>query len=141
MALSDPIKARPAFNRQTLLILSAAVILSAAMGIRQTFGLFVEPFSLDRGLPVTLIAFAIAIHNLVWGAAQPFAGAAADRYGAAPVVAFGAAAFALGLGIAAMAPSGIMLVLGLGVLGTRIVEALVPFQAAFGDTFLSADHN
>lgn len=116
MALSDPIKAKPAFNRQTLLILSAAVILSAAMGIRQTFGLFVEPFSLDRGLPVTLIAFAIAIHNLVWGAAQPFAGAAADRYGAAPVVAFGAAAFALGLGIAAMAPSGIMLVLGLGVL-------------------------
>ena len=80
MALSDPIKARPAFNRQTLLILSAAVILSAAMGIRQTFGLFVEPFSLDRGLPVTLIAFAIAIHNLVWGAAQPFAGAAADRW-------------------------------------------------------------
>ncbi|MGJ4854509.1 MFS transporter [Labrys sp. KB_33_2] len=116
MALSDPIKARPVFSRQTLLILSAAVILSAAMGIRQTFGLFVEPFSMDRGLPVTLIAFAIAIHNLVWGAAQPFAGAAADRYGSAPVVAFGAAMFALGLGIAAMAPSGIMLILGLGVL-------------------------
>lgn len=116
MALSETVKARPYINRDTLLILSAAVILSAAMGIRQTFGLFVEPFSLERGLPVTLIAFAIAIHNLVWGAAQPFAGAAADRYGAVPVVAFGAALFALGLCLAAMAPSGIMLVLGLGVL-------------------------
>ena len=116
MALSDTVKTRHFLSRETLLILSAAVILSAAMGIRQTFGLFVEPFSLDRGLPVTLIAFAIAVHNLVWGAAQPFAGAAADRYGSAPVVAFGAAMFALGLGIAAMAPSGIMLILGLGVL-------------------------
>lgn len=37
------------------------------MGIRQTFRLFIGPFSFDRGLPVTLIAFAIALHNLVWG--------------------------------------------------------------------------
>ena len=87
----------PAFNHTTLVILAAALILSAAMGIRQTFGLFIGPFSFDRGLPVTLIAFAIALHNLVWGFAQPFAGAAADRYGSAPVVAFGATTFAAGL--------------------------------------------
>ncbi|MCD0505122.1 MFS transporter, partial [Bordetella petrii] len=81
-------------------IVAAALILSAAMGVRQTFGLFITPFSFDRGLPVTQIAFAIAVHNLVWGVAQPFAGAAADRYGSAPVVAFGAAAFAAGLALA-----------------------------------------
>jgi MFS family permease len=98
------------------LIGAAALILSAAMGVRQTFGLFIGPFSFDRGLPVTLIAFAIALHNLVWGFAQPFAGAAADRYGAAPVVAFGAATFAAGLAIAGAATSGWMLVLGLGLL-------------------------
>jgi predicted MFS family arabinose efflux permease len=86
------------------------------MGVRQTFGLFIGPFSFDRGLPVTLIAFAIALHNLVWGIAQPFAGAAADRYGAAPVVAFGSAFFALGLGVAALAPTGLMLVVGMGFL-------------------------
>ncbi|MGO4723879.1 MULTISPECIES: MFS transporter [unclassified Inquilinus] len=103
-------------NKATLVVLAAALILSAAMGIRQTFGLFIGPFSFDRGLPVTLIAFAIALHNLVWGFAQPFAGAAADRYGAAPVVAFGAVAFAAGLVLAAVAPSGIMLVVGMGVL-------------------------
>lgn len=116
MALSEPVKTQPWLRRETALILAAAVILSAAMGIRQTFGLFVEPFSFQRGFPVTLIAFAIAIHNLVWGAAQPFAGAAADRYGATPVVAFGAAVFALGLGLAAMASSAVMLVVGLGLL-------------------------
>ncbi|KXU85803.1 MFS transporter [Caballeronia megalochromosomata] len=98
------------------LIGAAALILSAAMGVRQTFGLFIGPFSFDRGLPITLVAFAIALHNLVWGFAQPFAGAAADRYGAAPVVALGAATFAAGLALAAAATSGWMLVLGLGLL-------------------------
>jgi len=67
-------------------------------------------------MPVTLIAFAIALHNLVWGFAQPLAGAAADRYGSAPVVAFGAVTFAAGLALAALAPSGVMLVVGMGLL-------------------------
>ncbi|MFL9960256.1 MFS transporter [Paraburkholderia sediminicola] len=104
------------FNPTTLVIVAGALILSAAMGIRQTFGLFIGPFSFDRGLPVTLIAFAIALHNLVWGFAQPFAGAAADRYGSAPVVAFGATTFAAGLGLAAVAPNGALLIVGMGVL-------------------------
>jgi predicted MFS family arabinose efflux permease len=99
-----------------LVILAGALIMSAAMGSRQTFGLFIGPFSFDRGLPVTLTAFAIALHNLVWGFTQPFAGAAADRWGAAPVVAFGAATFAAGLVLTALASSGLMLVLGLGFL-------------------------
>lgn len=103
-------------NQTLLVIVAAGLIMSAAMGVRQTFGLFIGPFSFDRGMPVTLIAFAIALHNLVWGLAQPFAGAAADRHGAAPVVAFGAATFAAGLALAASASSGWALVLGLGVL-------------------------
>jgi MFS family permease len=94
----------------------AALVLSAAMGVRQTFGLFIGPFSFDRGLPVTLIALAIALHNLVWGLAQPFAGAAADRCGATPVVAFGAAVFAAGLALAGFASAGWMLLVGLGLL-------------------------
>jgi len=103
-------------GRVTLIILAGALVLSAAMGTRQTFGLFINPFSYDRGVPVTLVAFAIALHNLVWGFAQPFAGAMADRHGPAPVVAFGAFAFAAGLAMAALAPSGVWLVIGLGVL-------------------------
>jgi predicted MFS family arabinose efflux permease len=104
-------------NRSAFIVVAAAaLILSVAMGIRQTFGLFVGPFSFDRGVPITLVAFAIALHNLVWGFAQPFAGAAADRYGAAPVVAFGAITFAGGLTMAALLPSGLFLVAGMGVL-------------------------
>jgi MFS family permease len=63
-----------------------------------------------------MIALAIALHNLVWGFAQPFAGAAADRYGAAPVVAFGALSFAAGLALSSVAPSGFFLVIGMGLL-------------------------
>lgn len=103
-------------TQTTLVIVAAALILSAAMGVRQTFGLFIGPFSFDRGVPVTLIAFAIALHNLVWGVAQPFAGAAADRYGCTRVVAFGAVAFAAGLALAALTTSPALLVVGMGVL-------------------------
>ncbi|HEX7911404.1 MAG TPA: MFS transporter [Paraburkholderia sp.] len=116
MSTANSKRYAPAFNQSTLVILAGALILSAAMGIRQTFGLFIGPFSFDRGLPVTLIAFAIALHNLVWGFAQPFAGAAADRYGSTPVVAFGATTFAAGLGLAAVAPGGAMLIVGMGLL-------------------------
>jgi len=106
----------PLKDRATLIVIAGALILSAAMGIRQTFGLFIGPFSFDRGMPVTLIAFAIALHNLVWGFAQPFAGAAADRYGSAPVVGVGAVAFAGGLALASVAQSGMVLVIGMGLL-------------------------
>ncbi len=129
-----------------LVILAGALIMSAAMGSRQTFGLFIGPFSFDRGMPVTLTAFAIALHNLVWGFTQPFAGAAADRWGSAPVVAFGAVAFAAGLVLTALASSGLMLVLGLGVLVgigiscttfgvvlTALGRAAPPEQAQHGD--------
>lgn len=110
------LSARVRVQAVVLAIVAGGLVMSAAMGVRQSFGLFVGPFSFDHGLPITLVAFAIALHNLVWGAAQPFAGAAADRYGATPVVAFGALAYAGGMALAAVAPSGPMLVLGMGVL-------------------------
>jgi len=100
----------------TIVIIAAALVISAAMGARQTFGLFLDSFAVDRGIPIAVFALAIALHNLVWGLAQPLAGAAADRYGTAPVVAAGALSYAAGLAIAAVIHSGITLVLGTGLL-------------------------
>jgi len=116
LSLGYSVRTTRPFNHALLAMIAGALVMSAAMGVRQTFGLFIGPFSFDHGLPMTMIAFAIALHNLVWGVAQPFAGAAADRYGAAPVVAFGAIVFAAGLALAAVASSGAMLVLSMGVL-------------------------
>jgi MFS family permease len=104
-----------ATRRTWLAVAAGAIILSMALGSRQTFGLFISPLSYDHGLPVTLVAFAIALHNLVWGFAQPLAGAMTDRHGPAPVVAVGACCYALGLAVTAWAGNGLMLVLGMGV--------------------------
>jgi predicted MFS family arabinose efflux permease len=116
MSAVDSLGSMSSSRRAMLVVLAGALILSAAMGIRQTFGLFLGPFALERSVPVGVLALAIALHNLVWGLTQPVAGAAADRYGAAPVVAVGAIAYAGGLAIAALTSSGVVLVLGMGLL-------------------------
>ena len=116
MSTVESVGSASSSRRAILVVLAGALILSAAMGIRQTFGLYLDPFALERGVPVGMLALAIALHNLVWGLTQPFVGAVADRYGAAPVVAAGAVAYAAGLGVAAITSSGVVLVLGMGLL-------------------------
>ena len=103
-------------SRLFLVVVAASVIISAAMGVRQTFGLFLSPLAVERGIPVSTIALAVALHNLVWGLAQPITGAAADRHGAARIVALGVLSYAAGLTLAATTSSGLVLVIGMGVL-------------------------
>jgi MFS family permease len=100
----------------TLVLVAGATVISMGLGIRQTFGIFLQPFSADRALPITVFAFAVALHNLVWGMAQPIAGAAADRFGSVAVVALGAVAYAAGLALTAVADGSLPVVLGVGLL-------------------------
>jgi predicted MFS family arabinose efflux permease len=84
--------------RTPLVVLAAGgFLLTLSIGIRQSFGLFLQPMSVDLGWGREVFALAIAMQNLLWGATQPFVGAAADRYGAGRVVAAGGACYALGL--------------------------------------------
>ncbi|SNS19785.1 Cyanate permease [Azospirillum sp. RU38E] len=99
-----------------LVILAGALVISAALGARQTFGLFLAPISQEHAVPLTLVALAVALHNLTWGFAQPFAGALADRFGAAPVIAVGALALGLGLAMTALFSGALPLILGMGLL-------------------------
>ena len=100
----------------TLVMVAGALLISSGLGIRQTFGLFLQPFSADRALPITVFAFAVALHNLIWGLAQPVAGAAADRFGAAAVVALGAVAYAGGLALTSVAHGSLLVIVGVGLL-------------------------
>lgn len=86
------------------------------MGVRQSFGLFVGPLSVERGWPVATFAFALALQNLLWGVAQPFAGAAADRFGVPKVVAAGGLLYAAGLALTAWVDGASAAVWGAGVL-------------------------
>ena len=70
-------------------------------GPRSGLAFFLTPMSSTFGWGRDVFALALAIQMLLWGAAQPFAGAMADRYGAVPVLSVGAILYALGL--AAMA--------------------------------------
>jgi MFS family permease len=67
-------------------LLGAALILALSLGTRHGFGLFLAPMSAEFGWGRGVFALAIALQNLIWGLAQPFAGALADRFGAARVV-------------------------------------------------------
>ena len=93
-----------------------ALVLSTALGIRQTFGLFVAPLGAQHVITVGLLSFAIALQNLIWGLGQPLAGGVSDRFGPAPVVAAGAAMYAAGLLAVAYRPDALAIVIGFGVL-------------------------
>lgn len=97
-------------------ILAGAFVISIALGVRQTFGLFVAPYADERGVAIGSLAFAIALQNLIWGLAQPLTGAATDRWGASGVIVIGAGLYAAGLALAAFVPSVSAAILGIGVL-------------------------
>ena len=81
------------------LILSAAAILMITMGARQSLGPFISPLNTATGLGIGAISFAMAVAQFVWGAAQPVAGAVADRYGPGRVLVFGVVVMALGFAL------------------------------------------
>jgi len=92
----------------------AALMLSLAMGMRQSFGLFQPHLIREIGITAADFSLAIAIQNIVWGATQPFMGIFADRYGARPVTLFGVVIYALGLAFAMTATSAWSITLGMG---------------------------
>jgi MFS family permease len=104
--------------------LGSALILALSLGTRHGFGLFLPPMSAQFGWGREVFAFAIAFQNLIWGLAQPFAGALADRFGAAKVVFVGGILYAAGLMCMSMAqtPLGLSLsaglLIGIGLSGT-----------------------
>ena len=107
---------RAAFGPLLLVIVASGVMMTLAMGIRQTFGLFLGPLSYANGLPITVWALAMALQNIVWGLAQPLAGAVVDRYGTRVVAVFGIVTYAAGLALTAIVPGSTVLVLAMGVL-------------------------
>ncbi|MFN3448390.1 MAG: MFS transporter [Roseococcus sp.] len=95
-------------------ILSAAATASLAMGIRQTYGLLLLPLAAEEGVAPWAFGLAVALHNLVWGLAQPASGAMADKHGSGRVMAMGGVFYALGCGLPALWPSNAAVLLGIG---------------------------
>ncbi|WP_110949028.1 MFS transporter [Pseudomonas bohemica] len=132
-------------------LLGSALILALSLGTRHGFGLFLPPMSAQFGWGREVFAFAIALQNLIWGLAQPFTGALADRFGAAKVVFVGGILYAVGLALMSMADSPATLslsaglLIGIGLSGTTfsiilgvVGRALPPEKRSMGMGLASA---
>ncbi len=98
------------------MLICGGLILSLSLGQRHSFGLFLQPMTLDLGWGRETFSFAIALQNLVWGLAQPFTGMIADKYGSGKVAAAGAVSYTLGLLLMADSRTGAELIVSAGLL-------------------------
>ena len=108
-------QSKPEHNWWTLTLIAAAILM-VTMGARQSLGLFVSPLNTSTGLGIVTISFAMAVAQFVWGAVQPVAGAMADRYGPARVLAGGLIVLAIGSALTPFMTTGVGLVFAIGIL-------------------------
>lgn len=106
-------------------VLACATIAGIGMGLRQVMGLYLKPITTELGIGREAFGLAIAIANITWGLAAPFAGAVSDKYGTGRVVVFGSICTAIGTLIMWAATSDIHLfvsglLMGFGVAGAGV---------------------
>ena len=118
-------------KRPAVVIACGALIVTLAMGVRQTFGLFLPDMSAALDIGRGTFGLALAIQNLLFGLVQPFVGAMADRHGAGRVVAVGALVYALGLIGAAMTGSALGLHVSFGVI-VGMAQSATTFVVVLG---------
>lgn len=112
-------------------LICAGMIVTLSMGIRHGFGLWLQPITMERGWTRETFAFALAVQNLAWGVATPFAGMLADRFGAFRVLVGGALLYALGLVAMALATTGFGFTLSAGVL-LGLAQAGTTYAVVYG---------
>jgi predicted MFS family arabinose efflux permease len=97
------------------LLIGASLMLTLAMGLRQSLGIFMPSLTRDIPLPVADFTLAIAVQNLAWGILQPFAGALAARIGFRPLMLAGSVIYVAGLLVLAGAQGVVPVIVGAGV--------------------------
>jgi MFS family permease len=117
----------------TVIIFAGCLITIVSFGTRAGFGLWLDPMSKSLGWGREVFSLAVAIQVLVWGAAQPFAGLLADKFGNARVLAIGALFYAGATYLMAHSATPVTLnlsaglLLGLGLAGASFSIVLAAF--------------
>ena len=131
--LSSVVRPPVSWRTPAVILACGCLIALIGFGARSGLGFFLTPMSSAHGWGRDVFALALAIQMLLWGAAQPLAGAVADRYGAAPVLSVGAVLYALGLASMAYAATPAMLhltagaVIGFGLAGSSFTIVIGAF--------------
>lgn len=120
-----------AWQAAKLMILAGSLIVAISLGVRHSFGLFLQPMTIENGWGRETFALAIALQNLMWGAAQPFAGMLADRFGASRVIIGGALLYVAGVYLMGQPLGELGFILAAGVL-IGIGQAGTTFPVVFG---------
>jgi MFS family permease len=117
---------RPAISAG--LLMTCAVLCAAlAMGLRNSFGLFLAPMTEQNLWTASGFSFAIAIQVLINGFSQPLCGQLADRFGGRAVVIGGSLLYAAGiLGMALATHLGIFTVFAGIIMGVAVSAAGMP---------------
>ena len=100
----------------TVVVVCGCLIAMIGFGPRSALGLFLTPMSAAHGWERDIFALSVAMQTLLYGAAQPFSGAIADRFGTVRVIIAGALLYAAGIYMMAHATTPGMLYLSSGVL-------------------------
>ena len=104
----------PTRSQQAVILGGAALLLSLAMGMRQSLGLLQPHVVRELGITAADFSLALAIQNIVWGVTQPFVGLLVDRIGARAVAVSGVIVYAIGLAVMATSDSALGLTVGAG---------------------------
>lgn len=114
-------------NRSYLpVVLAAGAVFALGLGIRQAQPLFISALNSHTGAGYASISLAFAVGQLMWGVAQPAAGAVADRWGPRPVMIAGTLLVAGGTALTPLAHSSLALILLIGVLSAVGAGAIGP---------------
>ena len=117
-----------------VILVCGCLIGAIGFGPRAALGLFLTPMSAANGWSREVFSLALAIQVIVWGTAQPFVGAIADRFGTLRVFFVGALLYCGGLALMAYSTTSGMLnfsagvLMGLGIAGTSFTLVIAAFS-------------
>src|SRR6266436_9717578 len=100
---SNPIADTPTISKAmswrtpAVIVVCGCLISMIGFGPRSTLGFFLTPMSSAHGWDREVFSLSVAMQTLLYGAAQPFSGAIADRFGTVRVIIAGALLYAAGL--------------------------------------------
>jgi MFS family permease len=123
-----------AWRTPMVVLVCGCLIGAIGFGPRAALGLFLTPMTAANSWSREVFSLALAIQVIVWGTAQPFVGAIADRFGSMRVLSAGAVLYCIGLALMAYSRTPAMLDLsagvlaGLGIAGSSFTIVLAAFS-------------
>jgi predicted MFS family arabinose efflux permease len=106
--------------------IAAGAVFALGLGMRQAQPLFISAINSHTAVGYATISLAFGIAQLMWGVAQPIAGAIADRHGTRAVMICGALLLSIATALTPLAGSALALIVLIGILGACGAGAFGP---------------